>query len=418
MESQLLLTYWDIHGHGISPEHLINHKEQLIFDSYNRTLLTQGDQIGNHYMGSYHGEVFNDFTHNIATGDYSSASGKCTTASNVGEYAVGRYNKSTNSTAASQSTLFSVGYGTSESDRKNAFEIKHNGVAYFTRETYVGNMPVFSYVSNSYAYSLAYTKNAYADTMKYVQSYMASSYNKLYSYATFHQVDVDTSTMIGVRNSSDNGTTKLFINKTSDGVLFIDQYNKLTGTLYISKSSIEYDSENQDITISCTLSNGLISSNTAVLSGSNLPSKIELHESGTFGTVTVNKNTNTSWTMTLNDGADTKNEQLKASLTWKYVYMYGKTQPSGSNFYDSSHIRILATTKPSTNITINQADGEYAYFTLPASWGTPKFTDISIGLEGGWSKIGSFTSPYSNSLVYDVYRTVNSGLGNITWKIS
>ena len=57
-------------------------------------------------------------------GDYSHGEGIDPWTSNEGEHAEGKYNKS------NDGTISSVGIGTSDSDRKNAFEIMANGDAY------------------------------------------------------------------------------------------------------------------------------------------------------------------------------------------------------------------------------------------------------------------------------------------------
>ena len=65
-----------------------------------------------------------------STGAYSSTFGQNTQATNSGEVAMGVYNKSTTSTDASEQTSFSFGIGTSDTNRKNALEIKKNGDVY------------------------------------------------------------------------------------------------------------------------------------------------------------------------------------------------------------------------------------------------------------------------------------------------
>lgn len=62
-----------------------------------------------------------------AVGDVSHAEGYGTIAKNPYEHASGKYNKSTSSTNDGTATIFSVGIGTSDSDRKNAFEVRRNG---------------------------------------------------------------------------------------------------------------------------------------------------------------------------------------------------------------------------------------------------------------------------------------------------
>ena len=75
-----------------------------------------------------------------ANGKYSHAGGYRTKANNDGETAVGKYNKS------SADTLYSVGNGTSDTNRKNAFEIKKNGDAYVQSDIYIGGD---AYISGS-----------------------------------------------------------------------------------------------------------------------------------------------------------------------------------------------------------------------------------------------------------------------------
>ena len=68
-----------------------------------------------------------------ANGAYSFSEGQHTVSNNRSEHALGEYNKSNkaNDTFGDEgNTLFSIGNGTSESDRKNAFEVMQNGDIY------------------------------------------------------------------------------------------------------------------------------------------------------------------------------------------------------------------------------------------------------------------------------------------------
>lgn len=68
-----------------------------------------------------------------ANGAYSFSEGQHTVANNRSEHAFGEYNKSNkaNDTFGDEgNTLFSIGNGTSESTRKNAFEVMQNGDIY------------------------------------------------------------------------------------------------------------------------------------------------------------------------------------------------------------------------------------------------------------------------------------------------
>ena len=66
-----------------------------------------------------------------ASGDYSHAEGFHTEANNQSEHASGKYNKSNKQDANAQ-TIFSIGVGTSKTDRKNAIEVLRDGRVYIT----------------------------------------------------------------------------------------------------------------------------------------------------------------------------------------------------------------------------------------------------------------------------------------------
>ena len=69
--------------------------------------------------------------HTTASGKYSHAEGFYTEANNQSEHASGMYNKSNNQDANAQ-TIFSIGVGTSKTDRKNAIEVLRDGRVYIT----------------------------------------------------------------------------------------------------------------------------------------------------------------------------------------------------------------------------------------------------------------------------------------------
>lgn len=146
---KLLYSYWDTKGEGINLSYITTYSDKLIFDSYNRSFFTEGKPFGNHFIGSYHGEVFNDFEHNSAYADYSSVHGHHNTVQNEAETAFGKFNNSTK-----DKTIFSVGYG-DESTRSNVFELQTTGVAYVKNDIYSGSISLndtYSYLKNAYSY--------------------------------------------------------------------------------------------------------------------------------------------------------------------------------------------------------------------------------------------------------------------------
>ena len=73
--------------------------------------------------------------YSTAQGDYSHAEGGGTIAKNLAEHASGRFNNSVSASTTfgnSGNTLFSVGNGTADSARHNAFEIRQNGDIYLS----------------------------------------------------------------------------------------------------------------------------------------------------------------------------------------------------------------------------------------------------------------------------------------------
>ena len=133
----------------------------LGIDASSRTVWINGQPYGNAYVNIKEdntveapigAEIFNDFEHNTASGAYSHAEGSETSAAGAyshaegsetsaagayshaegkgtittseAEHASGKYNKS------NAGTIFSVGIGTTDTDRKNAVEVIQNGDAY------------------------------------------------------------------------------------------------------------------------------------------------------------------------------------------------------------------------------------------------------------------------------------------------
>ena len=168
---KLLYTYKD-NGTGLSDEWINSYSFGILADLYNRTIYGGNSPIaGNHYRGSYHGEIHNDYDKNIAFGDYSSAFGKSTQTNgkysaafgenvkttNDHEFAVGKNNVST------VGTLFSVGNGKSSFDKSNAISVSSNGVTYMQSGAYIAGRNVNSYIDSAY-------------------SYLTNSYNNLHTY--------------------------------------------------------------------------------------------------------------------------------------------------------------------------------------------------------------------------------------------
>lgn len=92
----------------------------------------------------------------VADGDYSHTIGGATEAKNNYEFAAGVYNDSVESADASKATVFTIGDGTSASNRHNIVDIRKNGDMHKTGVSYFYN-DVYGPVSHAYVASLGET---------------------------------------------------------------------------------------------------------------------------------------------------------------------------------------------------------------------------------------------------------------------
>lgn len=76
----------------------------------------------------------------------------------------------------------------------------------------------------------------------------------------------------------------------------------------------------------------------------------------------------------------------------------------------------LATSRTKT-FTVTAGDGEYIYYVIPASFGTPKF--FVGGFEGGFNLLKTFdhTNASGAKVSYQVWKSANAGLGATTVEV-
>lgn len=254
-DKHVFYSYNDVNGQGINPEYLTTYSKSIIFDPLNRALYAGGEIYGNHDFGTYHGEIFNDFSKNHAYGDYSSASGHVTTAYNESEYAVGRYNLSKR-----DETIFTVGNG-KNNQPANAFEIHSDNTSYINGNAYVDNN---LYIENdAYTYHDLYVHNdLHVDGSTYTDGdYDVNGYFHVHDYLqvdgntylndvaylyngayTYNQSYVIGSSYIdgdeGISGSTYTGgnayvTGNIYVN----GSTYLEDKTYLNSQLYVEKSS-------------------------------------------------------------------------------------------------------------------------------------------------------------------------------------
>lgn len=126
--------------------------------------------------------------------------------------------------------------------------------------------------------------------------------------------------------------------------------------------------------------------------------------------------TNIDKTFTIDFNDDIISNTLLVTQTWLPACVFGKDEIDDYTFYNGSRY-LIKDGNLSNEITINQEEGEYAYFACPSEYESNIcFRDNSTGLVGGWQVIERKPF-YSMNIQYTIFRTRHSGLGTIKWKI-
>ena len=125
----------------------------------------------------------------------------------------------------------------------------------------------------------------------------------------------------------------------------------------------------------------------------------------------------TTFTLTVEDEKEgTMSKRTTVSFT-NYVY-YGKSDNQSTvDTSDGNFTAVLSDSKART-ITVTAGEGEYIYYLLPSRLGTPIF-NVS-GFDGGFIKVGDRINKENTAGFieqYDVWRSANDNLGELTIKI-
>ena len=175
-------------------------------------------------------------TYTQAIGKYSHAEGYYTKTNNESEHASGQYNvssKYSDTFGDSGNTLFSVGNGTSNNARHNAFEIRQNGDIYINNKS--GNTVNLQYVIDSKQdagnYVSATTFNAYS-------SKTDNDINTKLNISDFSNYSAATATVIATKANSDDVYTKTQVDDLIDSVDVTEQLAALIARIVSLESDI------------------------------------------------------------------------------------------------------------------------------------------------------------------------------------
>lgn len=132
-----------------------------------------------------------------------------------------------------------------------------------------------------------------------------------------------------------------------------------------------------------------------------------------------NITSNKTWTLKATDsrGASSQKNVSISFLNGVYYGVGNITDSSGiTNEFIQGLTKVLASSRNRT-FTANAGSGQYIYYALPVSMGTPIF--FVGGFEGGFDLLHTFN--YTNKLGYsenyNVYKSTNSGLGTTSVEV-
>ena len=118
---------------------------------------------------------------------------------------------------------------------------------------------------------------------------------------------------------------------------------------------------------------------------------------------------------------DARDKKVTATTGVSFAYRaYWGTSTAAT--LDTAGVLGLAssalTTSRARSITVTAGAGQYIYYAIPASFGTPKF--VVGGFEGGFSKVATIdhTNASGATASYDIWRSDAVGLGDTTAVIS
>lgn len=150
----------------------------------------------------------------------------------------------------------------------------------------------------------------------------------------------------------------------------------------------------------------------------NQSTKQSMSVNAQVGQATMLFNTPLTSTTTFRISATDAHNKTASKDTTIYFYhgkYYGVSEISSAEYIDSAFIQKLTKQLVSGRtgkFSVNAGNGQYIYFAIPSSFGTPVF--FVGGFEGGFDLIKTleYTNPSGGKTTYNVYRSTNASLGS------
>ena len=304
--------------------------------------------VGKFYPNSTFGEYFNDYTNNIASGDYSHAEGYNTTAS--GKYShtsgyhtiadqnymfsIGKFNKDTNN----DNKLFVIGNGINNSNRNDAFVVYNNGNVYCDNTLNIKSLNLNDKLINNITYEDGGDDDKVLATKYYVDNhgggggsgvgektnehggerfndYVNNTGEGYYTHAEGYNTHA-----IGDYSHSSGYNT----NANSNYMTVIGKYNKISETehyLFVVGNGTDNDNRSNalivDINGNATIKNNLSSNNLNITNSANINNLTTSSLSSTNANITTLTTDNFNTTNLTTDSLTVDNINITNKLTSK-----------------------------------------------------------------------------------------------------
>lgn len=129
----------------------------------------------------------------------------------------------------------------------------------------------------------------------------------------------------------------------------------------------------------------------------------------------ANLTQNTTWTLTATDDRSASSTKT-TTITFLNGAYYGVGNADGDAINNAfvAGLQKVLTSSRARDFTVNAGAGEYIYYAIPATFGTPVF--YVGGFEGGFNlaKTFDYQNPSGFTESYNVYKSTNANLGNTT----
>lgn len=194
-----------------------------------------------------------------------------------------------------------------------------------------------------------------------------------------------------------------------DSKIAVNKYIPIRINIRGDESFIEYDTKPEMIEFYLDIYGSSENKNIYVTSSAN--NIVYLSDDKTYATTTIDVNTDTKYLVIYSD------EKTEGSTFFEkkygYALVWGNEEITLGNFKELD--RQITIGSCDCEFTINQEEGEFGWFACPSDF-TPTFIDEFSGLRGGWTLANSITI-YSSKIKYNIWKTEQSGLGNIKWSV-